>query len=141
MGRSAGPEETAVARFADGVLEAGWLLALLVVPTFFDIYSSHPFEPDKAMLVRVLALVMAAAGLVRALEARGRWLRPRATPLLVPVAFYVGAAALSTILSVAPRLSLWGSDARGEGLATLAASSLRSRAVCVAGRSSIAWST
>jgi tetratricopeptide (TPR) repeat protein/O-antigen ligase len=121
LGRPADPEETAVARFADGVLEAGWLLALLVVPTFFDIYSTHPFEPDKAMVVRVLGLVMAAAGLVRALEAWGRWRRPRAMPLAAPVALYVGAAALSTALSLAPRLSLWGSDARGEGLATLAA--------------------
>ena len=121
MGRPARPEETAVARFADGVLEAGWLLALLVVPAFFDIYSSQPFEPDKAMVVRVLGLVMAAAGLVRELEAWRRWRRPRALPLAVPVALYVGAAALSTALSVAPRLSLWGSEARGEGLATLAA--------------------
>ena len=121
MGRPAVPEETAVARLADGVLEAGWLLALLVVPVFFDVHTDHPFEPEKAMVVRVLALLMAAAGLVRALEHWRRWRRPSWAPLAAPVALYVRAAALSTGLSRAPRLSLWGSEARGEGLVTLLA--------------------
>ena len=112
-------EETGAARFADGILEAGWLLALLLVPAFFDVYSPHPFDPDKAMVLRVIALVMAAAGLVRAVEAPRRWTWLRA-PLGVPVLIYVGAAALSTALSIAPRLSLWGSYVRGEGLVTLA---------------------
>jgi tetratricopeptide (TPR) repeat protein len=112
-------EETGAARLADGLLEAGWLLAVLLVPAFFDVYSRHPFDPDKAMVVRLIALVMAAAGLVRAFESptRWRWLR---APLAVPVVIYLGAAALSTALSIAPRTSLWGSYVRGEGLVTLA---------------------
>ena len=119
--RGSPAEETGAARFADGLLEAGWLLALLVVPAFFDVYSRHPFEPDKAMVVRLLALLMAAAGLVRALEAWKRWRWPAGAPLVAPVLLYLGAAAVSTALSVAPRLSLWGSYVRGEGLVTLAA--------------------
>jgi len=113
------PEETAAARFADGLLEAGWLLCLLVVPVFFDPWSRHPFEPDKAMVVRLLALLVAAAGLARALESWRRWRWPAGAPLLGPVCLFLAAAAASTALSIAPRLSLWGSDARGEGLVTL----------------------
>jgi len=121
LGRSAGPDETAVARLADGVLEAGWLLALLLAPAFFDVYSEQPFEPDKAVLVRLLALLMAAAGAARAVDGFRRWPRPRAAPLLLPVALYVGLAVASAAFSLAPRLSLWGSEARGEGLVSLAA--------------------
>jgi tetratricopeptide (TPR) repeat protein len=114
------PEETEAARFADGLLEAGWLLCLLVVPVFFDVWSRHPFEPDKAMVVRLLALLVAAAGLARALESWRSWRWPAGAPLLGPVLLFFAAAAASTALSIAPRLSLWGSDARGEGLVTLA---------------------
>lgn len=120
MAGSPGREETGAARFADGILEAGWLLALLVVPAFFDAYSGRSFDPDKAMVVRLIALVMAAAGIVRVLEAWPRWRWPARAPLAVPVLLYFGAAALSTALSIAPRLSLWGSYERGEGLVTLA---------------------
>jgi tetratricopeptide (TPR) repeat protein len=115
------PDDTGAARFAEGLLEAGWLLALLLVPGFFDFYSGHPFEPDKAMVVRLLALVTAAAGLVVALPAWRAWRWPRGAPLLWPVLLYLGSAAVSTSLSLDPRLSLWGSYLRGEGLATLAA--------------------
>jgi hypothetical protein len=114
------PEETGAARFADGLLEAGWLLCLLVVPAFFDAWSRHPFDPDKAMVVRLLALLVAAAGLARALDSRRGWRWPAGAPLLGPVLFVLAAAALSTALSIAPRLSLWGSYVRGEGLVTLA---------------------
>ena len=107
MAGSPGSEETGATRFADGLLEAGWLLALLVVPAFFDPYSGHAFDPDKAMVVRLIALVMAAAGLVRALEAWPRWRSPARAPLAAPVLLSLGAAALSTGLSIAPRLRPW----------------------------------
>jgi tetratricopeptide (TPR) repeat protein len=113
-------KETGAARFADGTLEAGWLLALLLVPAFFDAYSRHPFDPDKGMVVRLIALVMAAAGIVRILEARPRGPWAVGAVLGIPVLLYLGAGALSTVLSIAPRLSVWGSYERGEGLVTLA---------------------
>lgn len=120
MGPPAQPE-TPAARYADGLLEAGWLLALLLVPVFFDVYSRHPFEPDKAMLARLVALVMATAAASQALASWRRWRWPAGAPLVRPVILYLGAAAVSTALSLSPRLSLWGSYDRGEGLVTLAA--------------------
>ena len=57
-------------RIADGIVEAGWLLAAALVPVFFDIHSGRPFEPDKTALLRLLAVLVAAAGLARFVEGR-----------------------------------------------------------------------
>ena len=59
---------TKLSIFCDKVIEAGWLAALVIVPLFFNIHSSRVFEPDKLSLLRSVALVMAAAWLVRAIE-------------------------------------------------------------------------
>jgi tetratricopeptide (TPR) repeat protein len=114
-------------RIADGIVEAGWLLAAALVPVFFDIHSGRPFEPDKTALLRLLAVLVAAAGLARLVEgrlagaaARQPW-RWRDTPLPLAAALYVGATVLSTLLSIAPRQSLWGSYTRLDGLVTLLA--------------------
>jgi Tfp pilus assembly protein PilF len=118
---------SAVARIADGIVEAGWLLALALLPVFFNIQSGRPFEPDKTALLRLLAAVMAAAGVARAIEDRlagtpkAAPLRWRESPLLVCALAYLGAATLSTVLSIDPQLSVWGSHTRLEGLVTLLA--------------------
>ena len=46
-------------------MEAAWLAAVMLVPLFFNIYSSRIFEPDKLTLLRSLALVILAAWLVK----------------------------------------------------------------------------
>lgn len=126
--RAAAPgAPSAITRIADGIVEAGWLLALALVPVFFNIHSGRPFEPDKTAILRLLATVMAAAGIARVVEERlaakskpapRRW---RESPLLACALVYLGAAALSTVLSIDPRLSVWGSHGRLEGLVTLLA--------------------
>lgn len=114
-------------RIADGILEACWLFAAALVPVFFDINSGRPFEPDKTALLRLLAAVAAAAGLARFVEGRFAGAAPREpwrwreTPLPLAAAAYVGAASLSSLLSIAPRLSVWGSYQRLDGLVTLLA--------------------
>ena len=50
-----------IGRFCDRVIEAGWLLAVVIVPTFFDVYTARVFEADKGYVVRGLALAMVAA--------------------------------------------------------------------------------
>ncbi|MCB0116891.1 MAG: tetratricopeptide repeat protein, partial [Caldilineaceae bacterium] len=121
----------------EGVIEAGWLAALIVAPLFFNVYSSRVFEPDKISLVRSVALVMLLAYLVKLADggrawllAHGaeddsassadaisapwyrRWLR---VPFLLPLALLVLAYAVSTALSVAPTVSWWGSYQRLQG--------------------------
>jgi hypothetical protein len=59
-----------LARYCEGVMEAGWLVAVIITPLFFNVYSSRVFEPDKAALLRLLALVMLAAWVVKSVSER-----------------------------------------------------------------------
>ena len=101
---------------------AGWLAALIVVPLFFDIYSSRVFEPDKLTTLRSIALLMALVWLVKFVE---EWRNPKAdrpiswrTPLVLPTLITVVVYMLSSALSVAPRTSLLGSYQRLQGTYT-----------------------
>ena len=47
--------------FWDRLIEAGWLAALASIPVFFNAYTFRAFEPDKAAVLRAIALVMIAA--------------------------------------------------------------------------------
>src|SRR5581483_4631722 len=65
--------QSRLALFCEKFIQAGWLVALVVAPLFFNIYSSPVFEPDKIVLIRTLALAMGAAWLIlRAERWRGR---------------------------------------------------------------------
>src|SRR6476660_1864853 len=98
-------------------MEAGWLIAAITVPLFFDIYSSRVFEPDKITLVRSLALVVALAWLAKFIETGfhdfrggGSFLRRlhQANPLTIPVLLFVLVYLVSTILSVTQYVTIWG---------------------------------
>ena len=115
-----------VARYGEGVMEAGWLLAVIITPLFFNVYSSRVFEPDKVALFRSLALVVLAAWVVTfvservarfgpPLETLATWWR---APLVVPVLAFAIVAVLATALSVAPTRSLLGSYHRLQGTLT-----------------------
>ena len=54
--------------YCERILESGWLAAVIVVPLFFDVFSARVFEPDKLSLLRAIALLVAAAWLIRTLE-------------------------------------------------------------------------
>ncbi len=114
--------QTRLSRICDAIIEAGWLVALIVTPLFFNTFSNRVFEPDKLHLLRSIALVMAVAWLVQLLDggfarqAEGTWRqRVRATPLAWPVLILVLSYLLSTALSVAPRISFLGSYVRMQG--------------------------
>ena len=62
---------TKLSRYAEGVMEAAWLAAVMLVPVFFNVYSSRIFEPDKITLLRSLALVILAAWVVKLIEQGG----------------------------------------------------------------------
>ena len=138
---------TKVQRYCESVIEAGWLAALIIAPLFFNTFSSRVFEPDKISLIRSISLVMLLAYLVKVLDGGRLWLPagagppqagnrvPSASdsgqpgfewkiggiwkqPLLLPVLLLAVAYALSTLLSISPAVSWWGSYHRLQGAYT-----------------------
>jgi len=120
--------QTKVEAFCDRVIEAGWLAAVVVVPIFFNVYSSRVFEPDKITLLRSIAVLMAVAWLIKFCERGLRlrqsadagewWQSIREVPLALPTLATVAVYLLSTLLSVVPRTSLLGSYQRLQGTYT-----------------------
>ncbi len=124
---------TKLTRICEAIIEAGWLAALVIVPLFFNVHSSRVFEPDKLSLLRSIALVMALAWLVKmlneglqpgpdsaeeAVAPPSLWQRIRATPLALPTLAMVTIYLISTLFSLVPRISWWGSYQRLQGTYT-----------------------
>jgi len=113
---------TRLSALCDKILEAGWLLAVIVTPLFFNVYSSRVFEPDKITMLRTLAVIMVAVWMVKLIEGRasGHQLAGFTwrTPLVLPTLFMVVVYVLSTALSVTPWVSLMGSYQRLQGTYT-----------------------
>jgi tetratricopeptide (TPR) repeat protein len=128
---------TTISRWCERVTEACWLLALTLIPIFFNLYSARHFEPDKAVTLRTLALIALSAALIRWLDgvvARGErpaspdgaasptgpplWRRFATLPLAVPVLLYALVFLLTTVTSVVPATSFWGSYQRLQGTYT-----------------------
>ena len=115
-----------VARIAQGIMEAGWLAALVVAPLYFNVQTERVFEPDKISLVRWLAVMVAMAWLVWAVDtgwgirqAGESWSqairRQLQRPLVAPTLLIVLSYLISTLLSVTPRVSFFGSYQRLQG--------------------------
>ena len=105
----------------DKIIEAGWLVAAIVIPLFFNFYSNRVFEAGKVMLLRSIALVMAAAWIIKVAEQGprnwklviGHW---SLKPLVLPTLLFASVFLLSTLSSVIFRVSFWGSYHRRQGL-------------------------
>ena len=110
--------------FCDRFIEAGWLVALALVPLYINFFSFRTVEPGKAYLLRVIVLLMVGAWFVKLWEGgadRGvqnalasLW----KNPLAVPVVAYVVILLLTTAASVAPALSFHGAFIRLQGAYT-----------------------
>ena len=117
---------TKLSVFCERVMEAGWLAALILEPLFFNVYSSRVFEPDKLSLLRSIALLLIAVWGLKLIEEAGLkspeggeggslWQRIRRIPLALPTLLLIAVYLLSTILSVVPSTSFWGSYQRLQG--------------------------
>ncbi len=117
-----------LSRLCDGILEAGWLFALVTTPLFFNIHTERVFEPDKLTLLRSIALLMLAVWLVKWVDARGwqqlKRLNPTSAesvwrvPFVLPIVVLMAVYAISTLFSVTPRVSWAGSYQRLQGTYT-----------------------
>jgi hypothetical protein len=129
--------QTAIAIWCERIIEGGWLLALILIPSYFNLLSSRHFEPDKATTLRAIVMFMAAAGIVLVLERWAHrspsqdtsavrqegtlvraWRRVSAIPLAVPALVYALVFVVTTITSVVPGVSFWGSYQRLQGTYT-----------------------
>jgi len=114
-----------VVALAEKLIETGWLLALIVVPLFFNVHSHRVFEPDKLGLLRTMVTGLAPLAAMVAVQGRARVpgqdsLRSRLVsllhvPVVPPTLALVGVYLLTTAWSVAPRVSLLGSYQRLQG--------------------------
>ncbi|MFQ5856920.1 MAG: O-antigen ligase family protein [Anaerolineae bacterium] len=124
---------TTVGRFCEKFIEAGWLVVPVLVATFLNPFSDQVFEPDKAALLQILVTLMVAAWVIRSIEssafASSRLSREtsaghtvaaaihalRVTPIAVLALVLLLVSLASTITSISPRLSWWGSYERTQG--------------------------
>ena len=113
--------ETKCKAIAEGVLESSWLVALAIIPLFFNSQSARVFEGDKAALLRTLALLVVPFFAVWLYEVRAqlKWRAPASlwqVPLVKPALVFVAVYAAATAVSIAPRWSFFGSYDRMQGL-------------------------
>lgn len=110
-------------------MEAAWLAAVILVPLFFNVYSSRIFEPDKISILRSLAVLILLAWIVKLVDQGGvrweriegensRWKTFLKIPLVAPVLGIAALYTISTIFSITPSVSLWGSYQRMQGTYT-----------------------
>ncbi len=120
---------TKLSRYCEGLMEAAWLAAIIILPIFFNIYSSRIFEPDKISILRSLALLILGAWFVKVVEEGSLRLEDKepgqsaiktffTTPMLFPVLFLIFSYLISTLFSVTPRTSFLGSYQRLQGTYT-----------------------
>lgn len=109
--------------FLGRLLEAGWLFAAATVPVFFNPFSDKVFEPDKALLLRLLAVVMALAWLARQVVTPNRAAQtpPRLRSLVLVTGILAVVNGAATLLSFLPRAAFLGSEERCQGLLTFLA--------------------
>jgi hypothetical protein len=130
---------TKLGLFCDRVLEAGWLLAIVLIPLYFNAYSSRTFEPDKLYILRSLALIVTCTWIIKLIENGFRfagkgstpsvphqepdrgWWRTLivSSPFALPVVLFFFAYLMSTLLSVLPEASVGGSYTRLQGTFTM----------------------
>ncbi|HYP39143.1 MAG TPA: O-antigen ligase family protein [Chloroflexia bacterium] len=134
---------TRLGYYADRFLEFGWLAAVVFVPLFFNVYSSRVFEPDKISTLRSLVLLMTVAWLIKMLEGGVRaysqasaptragrlstamqgaaesglpsWLGFLRVPMIVPILVYALTYIISSIFTVTPDATIYGSYQRLQG--------------------------
>jgi hypothetical protein len=111
-------------RWAERIIESGWLLAVVFTPYYFNLLTARHFEPDKAMVLRSLVLVMLAAWAIKTIERisvlreRIGWSSWWRAPLAIPALVFAAVFVLATFTSVQPDTSWWGSYQRGQGTYT-----------------------
>ena len=98
----------------------GWLLLVILVPLWVNLWGQQPFELSKALLLRTVVWLLAGFVLVEyALARRSLWRVLQNNPLAGAASLLALTLVVTTITAVNWHLSLWGSYERGQGTVTL----------------------
>jgi O-antigen ligase len=105
-------------------LEITWLIVIFFIPLFFVPQLRQVFVLNKALLLEFLVIAMLGfwvAGLIQrpAIQRGLNWKSIFTSPLHLSILVFGLIAALSTIMSLTPAISFWGSYFRKAGLLTL----------------------
>jgi hypothetical protein len=115
-----------VLRLCNGVMEAAWLAAFVLVPILCNPHSQSAYQPNKMAFLRLLAFIMAAAWITKS-SGDERSFRARADealrfglrcPLVLAISALALGYGLATVFSVNPNASLWGSYEMVQGTFT-----------------------
>lgn len=116
-----------VMRWSSYLIELGWLAAIFCIPSFFNLLSSRHFEPDKALVFRFIIVFLSTFVVINIVESRRTqktgtsstwWQHYKNYPLMIAVLGYGAVFILSTITSIVPDVSFWGSYQRLQGTYT-----------------------
>lgn len=114
-----------LSQLCDGLLEAGWLLGVIITPVFFNVFSDRVFEPDKLTTLRALTVFMSVVWLVRFVELTALGEKPLRfswrTPLVLPALLTMLVYLISSLFSLVPYTSFIGSYQRLQGTFSLSA--------------------
>lgn len=106
-------------------LEGLWLLVIFWIPLYFNPMTYFEFYLNKALLIRFLSVCMLSLVVGHWVWKGGGKIDWRkiffGTPLHIAVFVFGLAFSISTILSIDPVISFWGSVSRDQGWLTLAA--------------------
>jgi hypothetical protein len=122
---------TGIQRFCDSFLEACWLAAVILSAFFMNIYTQRMFEPDKASIIRSIAILMLITLVIKILETPKRKTEPTDggrkfsfasidNSIFIPAALFFFSYFISSAFSILPHNSFWGSYDRMQGLYTTA---------------------
>ena len=113
-----------ITEWCERALEYGWLLCIGIIPSYFNLLSARHFEPDKAVLFRAFITVMCAIAAVHWIHQRSQ---SNATPATFPmqrsflaysIVAYCAIFLFTTVTSIVPGISFWGSYQRLQGTYT-----------------------
>jgi len=104
-------------------IEFGLPAIVLAVPLLINSYGYHIYPYPKVAFFRFATLLLFTAWLVDRINLKGSIIaslrRLLTRPLVLPALLFASTHVLSTITSVAPQLSFWGSHFRAYGICTI----------------------
>jgi tetratricopeptide (TPR) repeat protein/O-antigen ligase len=108
--------------FCAGIIESTLLVAALVIPVIINYYGFHIVGIPKAVVLVAMALLIAVVGIIALVEGHAAGLLAALRRPLVAAALATAiASTVATLGSIQPRLSIWGTGERGQGLVQILA--------------------